>query len=142
MITQTSEYALRTVAYLATVDNQIARRSDIAESVQVSVAYLTKVLRDLEAAGIVQVKRGPNGGYSLLKSPDALSVYDVVSAVEQLQRIQKCPLGIVGHQKLCPLHDSLDHAAALVEQHFKGTTIAELLPKRISTKGCKFPRQS
>lgn len=142
MITQTSEYALRIVAFLATVDNQIARRSDIAESVQVSVAYLTKVLRDLEAAGIVQVKRGPNGGYSLLKSPDALSVYDVVSAVEQLQRIQKCPLGIVDHQKLCPLHDSLDHAAALVEQHFKETTIAELLPKRNSAKGCKFPRQS
>ncbi len=53
---------------------------------------------------------------------------DVVNAVEKLERIRRCPLGLKSHRhKLCPLHRRLDQVAAMVEQAYAETTIAEII---------------
>jgi DNA-binding IscR family transcriptional regulator len=51
-----------------------------------------------------------------------------VQAVEPMQRIERCPLGIAAHAgSLCPLHRKLDDALAEVERAFGSTTLAELV---------------
>ena len=48
-----------------------------------------------------------------------ISMLAVVNAVEPIARIEKCPLSLRGHGvRLCPLHQRLDHAYALVEKAF------------------------
>ena len=140
MITQTSEYALRAVVYLATNPGAPISRNEIAEATCVPSEYLTKVLQELDRAGIVTARRGPGGGYELSIEPDKASVYDVVDAISGVPRIQECPLGIAAHLQLCPLHKRLDHAAALVEKAYRDTKIAELVPSKKSSSACKFPR--
>src|SRR5688572_13568384 len=66
---------------------------------------------------------------------------EVVNAVEPIQRIRTCPLGIAAHGvHLCPLHTRLDNALAMVEEAFQNTTLGELLaePTR-SIPLCPFP---
>jgi DNA-binding IscR family transcriptional regulator len=79
-------------------------------------------------ANLVTSKRGLHGGFLLTKSPNDLTILEVVQAVEPFKRIRECPLGIESHGgTLCPLHRRLDNAMELVEDSFRETTIAQLL---------------
>lgn len=61
MLSMTAEYALRAVAYLAS-DTSIAFSADVlAKQTKVPRRYLTRVLQDLCAAGLVQSRPGPGG---------------------------------------------------------------------------------
>ena len=128
MFSQTAEYALRTVVFLGTLRGRPATTSQIAAATRVPVGYLSKILNSLVRAGIVRSQRGPGGGSVLARPPDELTVYDVVSTIAPLPRIQSCPLGLASHgTTLCPLHRRLDDAMATVEQAFRESRIADLL---------------
>ena len=141
MLSQTVEYALRAAVYLAK-EAPAARTTDqIAQATRVPRAYLSKVLQALARAGLVVSQRGLHGGITLGPSPDKVTILQVVNAVEPIQRIRSCPLDLAAHGvRLCPLHSRLDSAAAMVENAFKDTTLAEVLaePSR-SIPLCPFP---
>ena len=128
MLSQTVEYALRAMVYLADQAPDAATTEAIATATRVPKPYLSKVLQGLSRAGLVQTQRGIGGGVSLLQPPEKLTILDVVNAVEPIQRIRHCPLGLTAHGvRLCPLHKRMDQALALVEQAFRSTTLAEVL---------------
>jgi Rrf2 family protein len=54
----------------------------IAEREEVPPRFLEQIFQDLKAAGLIGSKRGPHGGYFLLRSPDSVTVGDVWRAVE------------------------------------------------------------
>lgn len=139
MISQTAEYALRAVVYLASNSGPPISRSDIAKATCVPTDYLTKVLQELDRAEIVTAQRGPGGGYQLNVDPHDTSVYDVVAVIFRISRIEGCPLEIEGHKSLCLLHKRLDDAAGLVEEAFRETPIAELVPDKRCGSACRFP---
>lgn len=132
MISQTAEYALRAIVHLADQSDAPQTTQQIAKVTCVPAGYLAKVMQGLSRAGLVRSQRGLHGGFTLAVAADKLTVLDVVQAVDPVQRIKYCPLGIKGHQTLCPLHSRLDDAAAMVEKALRSSTIAELLlePKR------------
>ena len=141
MLSQTTEYALRAVAHLAAQSgDQSPTTQQISQATQVPSDYLAKVLQALSRAGIIRSQRGRGGGHLLARDPHKLTVLEVVNAVDPLPRIQSCPLGLKHHTELCPLHRRLDNVAALVEDSFRQTTIAELTPDttRPSRRACQF----
>lgn len=128
MLSQTVEYALRAVAYLAGQAPAGRTTDQIAAATRVSKPYLSKVLQKLVGGGVVYSQRGVGGGMTLTKPPAELTLLEVVNAVEPLGRIHQCPLGLRSHGvKLCPLHKRLDDALAGVEAAFRHTTLAEVL---------------
>ena len=141
MISSTATYALRAVVFLASRPDGYVSRSEISDATLVPHEYLLKVLNQLDAAEIVQSRRGPGGGYRLRKQADDLTSLEVVLAVGSIPRITACPLGIPEHEKLCPLHQLLDDAGRLVEEAFAKTTISDLLPRKRS-RTCEFPRNN
>ena len=137
MISQTAEYALRAMVYLADQNGAPQTTQQIAKVTLVPAGYLAKVMQGLSRAGLVHAQRGLHGGFTLATPPDQLTVLDVVQAVDPLQRIEHCPLGLKGHQSLCPLHRRLDNAVAMVEKALGASTIAELLAEPKRGKGPK-----
>jgi Rrf2 family transcriptional regulator, nitric oxide-sensitive transcriptional repressor len=128
MFSQTVEYALRAVVHLADQAPSPRTTDQIAKATLVPKPYLSKVLQELCSAEIVQLKRGIGGGVSLAKAPNKLTILDVVNAVEPIRRIRECPLGLKTHGvHLCPLHQRMDNALAMVEDAFRKTTLAEIL---------------
>ena len=128
MLSQTVEYALRAVVYLANRPGEASRTSEIAEVTKVPSAYLSKVLQELRKADIVSSQRGIGGGVMLSRSPEELTILEVVDAVDPIQRIDSCPLGLRKHGvRLCPLHRRLDNAMKQFEEAFANTTLAEVL---------------
>ena len=141
MFSQTVEYALRAVVHLASEAPAGRTTDQIAEATRVPRAYLSKVLQSLGRAGIVHSQRGLGGGMTLMKTSDELTILEVVNAVEPLQRIHTCPLGLDAHGvRLCPLHRRLDNALAMVEEAFGNSTLAEILAEPSRSKPlCTFP---
>ncbi len=128
MITTTTEYALRTIVFLATRGDSPATTQQIAEATKVPIGYLSKVIQSLNRAGLIHSQRGLHGGSTLARPPEQISVLSVLDAVGPLQRIKTCPLGIKSHgTNLCALHQRLDDAMAMVEKAFRDSTMADLL---------------
>src|SRR5262245_43489558 len=142
MFSQTVEYALRAVVYLADQAPAARTTDQIAKVTCVPKAYLSKVLQGLCRAGLVHSQRGLGGGMTLTRSPGELTILEVVNAVDPIRRIRECPLGLAAHGvRLCPLHRRLDEALALVEAAFASTTLAEVLAEPTqSVPLCDFPR--
>lgn len=144
MLTQTAEYALRIAVYLATQSRPATTRQ-IAAATRVPQSYLSKVLQGLSRAGLVSSQRGLHGGSVLTRPPEALSVYDVIEAIDPIPRIRSCPLKLKSHGTvLCPLHKRLDKAMESVEQAFRDSTLADLLAEPTSSTplcdtGCEPP---
>jgi Rrf2 family transcriptional regulator, nitric oxide-sensitive transcriptional repressor len=141
MFSQTVEYALRAVVFLADRAPEAGTTDAIAAATKVPKPYLVKVLQGLAKGGIVHTQRGVGGGVSLVKSPTELTILEVVNAVEPIQRIRTCPLGLSAHDvKLCPLHRRMDQALAQVEDAFRRSTLAEVLAEpSTSTPLCDIP---
>jgi Rrf2 family protein len=127
MIPMTAEYALRAVVVLAREPQRAFSAEQIAKVTHVPRRYVHKVLQALIRADLVLSQSGPGGGYALVRQPEELSILDVVSAVEPIPRIRRCPLGLTEHTSLCPLHQELDEACAATERAFARVTIAALL---------------
>ncbi len=142
MFSRTVEYALRAVVHLADHAPEARTTDQIATATLVPKPYLSKVLQALNRGGVVHSQRGVGGGVTLLKTPAELTILEVVNAVEPIQRIRVCPLGLASHGvRLCPLHRRLDNALAGVEAAFGGTTLAEILAEPTDSRPlCEVPR--
>ncbi len=126
MLSKTAEYALRAVVCLGSRQGSSVSADALAKQTQVPRRYLNRVLQDLSAAGIVQSRPGPGGGYELNQPAGKLTILEVVNVVAPIERIRKCPLGLKTHHTLCPLHTELDKAAAQTKAAFSRVTIGEL----------------
>ena len=129
MFSQTAEYALRAVVWLADHANEgPAGHGRIAVDAKVPPTYLAKVMQSLAKSKIVASRRGVGGGYTLNHDPAKLTVLDVVNAVDPIKRIRGCPLKLSSHGKnLCGMHSRLDNAMVLVEDALRNSTIADIL---------------
>lgn len=138
MISQTAEYALRAIVYLAD-QNAPRTTAQIAEITQVPSGYLAKIMQSLGRTKLVNAQRGLNGGFTLARPSNELTVLEVINAIDPVRRFHECPLGLHGIN-LCPLHRRLDDAARAVEDTFGDTTIANLLDAPRHRKPlCRFP---
>jgi Rrf2 family transcriptional regulator, nitric oxide-sensitive transcriptional repressor len=128
MLSQTAEYALRAVVALGLNTDRHLTNRDIAELTKVPVCYLAKVLQALVRAGLVASHRGSSGGFGLVRSPEQVTLLDVVSAVDPVGRIITCPLKIDSHgNRLCGLHRRLDAGLSMIETLLACSTIAEVI---------------
>ncbi len=99
----------------------------IAEATHVPTGYLSKILQELVRHGVAHSQRGLGGGFQLTRDPEGISVLEVlVAAGSPIHRINKCPLGLPAHTKLCPVHKLMDDGLRLIEHTFETTTLAEL----------------
>lgn len=134
MLSQTAEYALRAMVTLATSSREALTAQEIAIDSHVPLDYLSKILRLLSHAGLLRAQRGRGGGFQAARPSNQLTVLEVVSAVDPLQRIKTCPLGLAAHgENLCSLHRTLDDAVRSVEEAFRATTIESLVGRSICT---------
>jgi Rrf2 family protein len=140
MFSQTVEYALRAVVYLAGYD-EARTVQQISAVTKVPPAYLAKVLQNLSRAELVASQRGVHGGFTLGKPAAQLTIWEVVQAVEPIRRIRECPLQLESHRtRLCPLHKKIDDALAVIEKTFRDSTIADILAEPTTSKPlCPFP---
>ena len=82
-ISVSTEYAIHSILYMAMhKTHRIVLVSEIGSAQNIPISYLAKVFRTLAKAGVVRSFRGSKGGYTLAKSPDLITMREVVEAIE------------------------------------------------------------
>ena len=80
----TTKYAFESLAYLirSHARDEWAQIADIAAASGIPRKYLEQVLLDLKTGGILESKKGQGGGYRLSRSPDEISIGQVLGAIQ------------------------------------------------------------
>ncbi|MEE9311893.1 MAG: Rrf2 family transcriptional regulator [Planctomycetota bacterium] len=129
MFSQASEYALRALTELARCEQgQYILASHLAETLDVPVHYLAKVLQTLARRGVLKSQRGRQGGFSLAIDPEKISAYDVVHKMDDLHSLESCVMGesTCDDESACPLHDLWADVREQFITSLKGATLADL----------------
>ena len=95
-ITQEADYALRIVALLASSD-ALTDANTIADSAGINSGFELKILRKLSLGEIVISQKGASGGYRLAKSPENITLKDVIELIDGEIAISKC----LAHEHIC-----------------------------------------
>jgi Rrf2 family protein len=131
-----SRYGLRALFDIAyNCGNMPAQIQDISRRQQISPRYLEQIFQNLKRAGILKSKRGPQGGYSLAKKPEEITVLEVLCATEQDVLLVDCT-GVTPKKRKrkndCPFEGQCvtqtvwEEASALLNTLFSGITIQTL----------------
>jgi Rrf2 family protein len=90
-ITRQADYAVRAIVYLAELGpDRRAATSQIAQEKQIPPSFLAKIVSQLSVAGLLQTSRGARGGVSLAKSPEKISLLEVVEAIDGPILLNEC----------------------------------------------------
>jgi len=131
LLTKECDYGLRIIRALH--DNEKRTVQTICEMEYIPHKYAYKILKKLQNAGFVQNRRGPDGGYFLVKPLDSFTIYDVATAVNERLYISEC----LRDDKECPrnngaapctVHLELARLQSLLVEEMKAKTIEELIP--------------
>lgn len=99
-ITREEDYALTFLAALgANFNRGYLSLEEIAEKNSLPLPFLKKIARSLKAAGLLLVKEGKNGGYTLAEKPQNLTVGKIISIYNPKPTLTNC---IKGRMISCP----------------------------------------
>jgi Rrf2 family transcriptional regulator, iron-sulfur cluster assembly transcription factor len=129
-------YAVMAMADLARfcADQPSVPLSAIAERQMISLAYLEQLFGKLRRAGLVESVRGRSGGYRLARTPDGITVAEVMAAVAESTHMTRC--GVEAGEpclagKRCLTHDLWDALGEHIDQFLAGVTLQQVLDGRI-----------
>lgn len=128
-ITQTADYAVRTVVYLALHRNAgPVAAAQIAQEMTIPADYISKVVQALSRAGLVESVPGRNGGARLARDPVDLSMLAVIEAVDGPVTLTRCVTrpGACPRDAFCVVHDFWKSTQESLVSMLSGTKISDI----------------
>ena len=126
---QTAIYAMRALAYLATMpEGSSVRSSDLSAETGVPVHYLSKIMRRMVIAKLVTSRRGHGGGFSLARPPGEITFAQLLSAVDACPSSDQCALGnrSCSDRRPCLLHAAWSRGEEAITRWTEETTLADI----------------
>ncbi|WP_230657616.1 RrF2 family transcriptional regulator [Psychrobacter sp. I-STPA10] len=136
-LTSYSDYALRTLMYLAVMPNpdELATIADIAEGYQISKSHLTKIIHQLAQLGYIDSVRGKNGGIRLAKLPKDINLGEVLRHTEADFAIVPCLLEN-GAVKTKHADKKMDGQTSIQDKETADKETASVVVKSDNQKAC------
>jgi len=127
--TRRSDYGVRAAICLAGGVPDRVKAAAIAEEMDIPLGFLHQVLKALSVAGLVESRTGRNGGYSLGRSPETISVLDIIESLEGPLGIGECALrgGPCHRDHACALHEVWSACRAAFCDQLAASTLADLV---------------
>ncbi len=126
-VTRRADLAVRALVALAGVDR--LKAADLAEGLGTTAAFVPQVIGALVKRGWIRSDPGPTGGYTLVVSPERVSVLDVVEAVDGPTDDGRCVVADLacGRRSVCALHDAWTRARDELVGALDAVTIGDLV---------------
>ena len=126
-VSEAASVGMHTMVLLAANPGRLMTTREVADTLGVSEAHLSKVLQRLARAGFVRSVRGPRGGFQLADAPDKISLLQVYEAIEGPLEEGNCLLGRpVCDGPNCILGRLLKSVNQEVRQYLAGAKLSEL----------------
>jgi len=130
LLSKSCVYGLRASIYLATKeDDQFIPIKRMSETLEISHHFLTKILQELTAQGLLDSYKGPNGGVKLKKPTDKITLMDIVLAIDGPDLLTECALGLpgCGIKNPCPLHNKWASTRDSIRQMLESSSLKEMV---------------
>ena len=129
--TKAEEYGMFGVLYLADADrSKVIPLSEISQAQDIPEKFLAKIFQSLSKAGIVRSHRGVRGGFTLAKSPEQISMKEVLETIQGPYHLMKCTESIAACDRadieFCALREVLVIAEQKLVSVFEHYTLADL----------------
>jgi len=134
LLSKSCVYGLRAALFLATrQEGEYTPIKGMSEKLEISFHFLTKILQQLTAEGILKSYKGPNGGVKLTRPGDEVTLMDIVLAIDGPKLLTECALGLpgCGHKNPCPLHDKWAETRDSIRDMLEKTSLTDLVRKGI-----------
>lgn len=94
MLSQTSIHVIRAFIFMAAQPAELfLGASAMARKIAAPPNYLSKILQNFVAAGLIESQRGAGGGMRLTKKPEEISLFEIVDHIEHISRQPACFMG-------------------------------------------------
>ena len=136
-LTKRTEYGLIALVHMADHEGEVVSVREISERYPVPRRLLAEVLKDLCRASLVESQRGAAGGYSLARSPDVISLGEIVASLEGRPRLASCEdlapasHGECGIEPVCPIRSPLHRIREGIWHLMERTTLRSLARPRV-----------
>jgi len=134
LLSKSCEYALRAALYVASKkEGQYVSIREIADELDISFHFLTKILQSLTENTIMSSFRGAKGGVMLAKPSRHIRLIDIVKAIDGMDLFKECVLGLpnCGMDKPCSLHDEVVGIREQFKKAFESNTLYDLAHKTL-----------
>lgn len=125
-----TDHAIRALLYLAKTKD-VCSAQEISAKMHISLNYLRFTILALREAGLVTTQNGRVGGCCLVKPPEAITLYEVITVMEGTIKINRClepdnycTRDAAGY---CPVHRYYQGAQTLLEDYLRSVTLADIL---------------
>ena len=134
-LSNTSQYAIRILAYMADKKYSQLNATQLAEILYIPYKFLTKIMTDLVKVDLVESIRGREGGYKLKKKTSDIMVGDILDVFNDSIKDEQCVLGIgfCNGMCKCALHDQWMEPKLLLQKMFRESSLED-----IAGRGCKI----
>ncbi len=135
MLSNSCRYGIRAIVYLASrypEKNNIGIKQ-ISADLELPTPFLAKILQQLAKSKIISSTKGPNGGFSFLKKPESITLFDIVRIIDGEDIFRNCIIhdgtcsDVRKSKKSCPVHDDYSKVRNELIGLFKSKTIGELV---------------
>jgi Rrf2 family transcriptional regulator, cysteine metabolism repressor len=136
-VTAKGEYATQAVLYLALQHPGVLTIHDIAQRHHIPLKYLEQILLELKRGGVLESKRGVNGGYTLARAPEEISVGEVLRIVDGAFAESSCIHneemgGVCVEGQSCGLKQTWRDVQGAVEKILFATTFEDVRKRTLS----------
>lgn len=125
---EATEHSLESGEY---VDGPKCARNarELAAEVDLPVPVVSKILKSLTRAGMLESQRGAKGGYSLARRPEELSVAEMITALDGPLALTQCSAGpaTCEHEGSCGMRSPWQVINQVVEYALAGVSLADLI---------------
>jgi len=127
-ISKMTDYAIMVMVELHVSHGEVLNAQALAERSHLELPTVSKVLKLLVKMGLVDSYRGVNGGYSLQRKAQDISVAEIIAAIEGPIAMTECSVeeGLCAQEAICSLRGNWQRISVAVAQAMEGVSLAEM----------------
>jgi Rrf2 family protein len=128
-LSKKADYALMAMKHLAEhAERGSCSAKDVAEAYGIPPEALAKILQRLARAGLLHSQHGMNGGYTLARSAQEISAYEVIRTIDGPLFITSCITvrGECDQTERCTIREPLRKVNQSIEEVLRKIRIADM----------------
>ena len=128
-LSKLADYGIVVMTYLAHEPAQVRAANEVAMSTRVALPTVSKVLKLLSRGGLVASVRGAKGGYRLARSPGAVSIAEVIHALEGPLAMTECTsaVGACTQEPYCAVRGNWQRINETIYHALARVTLADMV---------------
>jgi FeS assembly SUF system regulator len=130
-----ADYGTQVMAYMAK-DGAVHSASEVAASLGMAAATVSKILKMLARDNLVESVMGAKGGYMLARNPQDISMAEIINAMDGPISITECSgTSACTREALCSTRGNWQGINRIIQEALEMVTLAEMIkPKHHDTR--------